>query len=211
MPRPALFVLFVSLLIAPAAARALNLDRIANGEFDDADGSAPWTATTSNSGAGWAVFDADGCIDSGSMLVWNSTTLGSFTHAVVDGGCFAVTPGEHLQLSALVLTQSSSSPGSVRLGLREFPTIDCSGSLHAEGYTNAIDIATTGWQRATFADLVVDASQHSVEIVVEVIKNVSSDPETAAWVDRIFVGNPNLIADDDFEIGATCRWSSVAP
>ena len=32
MPRPALFVLFVSLLIAPAAARALNLDRIANGE-----------------------------------------------------------------------------------------------------------------------------------------------------------------------------------
>ena len=198
-------LLLLGLSSAPAG--ALDLNAIANGEFEAADDVAGWVNLHPDySVMNWNAEDADLCSLSGSMHVDNTQGTVDFATAQFNYCSTNVTPGESFQIGAhfRFIDGTALSRASLIVFFSETSTCSTINGI-ASG---AIALSTTsGWQWSVTHDVVAPAGTQSVAARIHLVKVNAADAKAELRVDRVFIHPNGLIHADDFEIAETCRWS----
>jgi len=205
----ALLPIFLPPLAAPAV--ALDLNALANGEFDDVDQLSDWTENADFAVMVHSAQDLDLCLDSGSLD-------GDNTHASIDSAVAqfyatcstAVVGGESYRLRGSFYFPNTSDPGRANLVMLFYDGSDCTSSLGIGSTPYANTTTTDIWQTVEQPNLVAPTGTSSVRVRIDLVK-FTAGGSSEVLADRIFLGPTNLIDAHDFELGDACRWSSVVP
>lgn len=152
----------------------------------------------------WDADDADACPQSGSFSM--TSTPGGEGSIVGAYAPECLTAGEGDEVRIEVTYQS---PNPVTLYLLQYTTTNCSGDpTNSDAPTFP---ANAGWSRGAAGIVIAPLTDvQSVRFIV-----ISADPDPNNWftakIDRAYLGYRSRVFADDFDGGATCRWSSVAP
>jgi hypothetical protein len=201
----------VAAILAAGAAGA-DENRIANGQFDDADGVDGWD----NLHTDYSVMvpdpeDADDCPGSGSMLVDNTQSTVDFATAQFRTCTAAISAGELYQVVGRFRFLDGTSTSNATLIVYFFPNGTCSGGFLAIDSTSTVSSAVTGWQERLKTGIEAPQGALSAEVRIHLVKSSAADPKAELLVDRVRFDPDGLIAIHDFEIGDLCRWSDAQP
>ena len=205
--------IFAMLLAAAGPATALD-NLLPNGDFDGGAGTAHWDALSSPSDMTLLTnlgVDADDCPGSTSMRDENTgTTDGKGTLASTCATSFA--PGTSYDASAEAKFLDTTTSCSVALDVDYFASTDCSGAPLAHYPAPPFHSGTsTDWFLLGDGVPPGPATTQSVAVRIRFIKDFAADAQANVNIDRVRLAPTGLVFAEDFEIGATCRWSVVQP
>ena len=183
-------------LLTSAATEAQNL-LATDPDFDDAI--AGWSGLAGQSSS--LGEDSDGCSGSGSFLAGEDGLGAPYAVRAMAPECHAVVLGDWIYQSV-----AYRSPRSVYLHPIPFAGTDCTAPLISELGTE--HPPSEGWTVVDSATEIVSESTHSVRFAVFSFDDESTSAFEASF-DRAYLGSVPRIFADDFEGGATCRWSEV--
>jgi hypothetical protein len=189
-------LLLLALTAAPG--RAQNL--VSNPDFDADD--LLWYHDTST-GQQWSAVDADLCVDSGSLTAGSVETSPDFNHfSTRPTDCVAVNPNETLYAALRYRTDASV----IRLYFTHCADVDCfnCGSF---GPYFAFANASVPWVALGGSDTIPASGVAAVYLSINASLG-SASPFTID-LDRVYLGRIDRVFEDDFELGAPCRWSVV--
>ena len=193
--------------LSPAAASDVN--RISNGEFDEAAGVAEWSNLhTDYSDMLPDSTDSDLCPPSGSMYLSNTENTVPFATAQFRTCTRNVTPGEMLQISARFRFFEATAASRATLIVFFYESANCSGDSLAGQATQLIQAGEEVWQSVLESSIEAPANTASAELRIHLTKNSESDSIAEVLVDRVALAPDGLAFAEDHEIGDPCRWSA---
>lgn len=188
-------------LAGATAATAQNA--VTNGEFNDFDETAGWTAFSASEWT-YAPNDANGCDLSGGGY-GASTVLADPLRPryfyVVAPGCLPLSPGQ-----AMFVDLHYLAPGVevVRPLLLIYSSSDCTTGQGGFYFSSLAGAAQ--WTRASLA-FTNSANAAYVRLAVDAWNSTATDFELV--FDRVYLGTADRIFADDYEGGSSvCRWSA---
>lgn len=189
-------LLLLALTAAPG--RAQNL--VSNPDFDADD--LLWYHDTSTDQQ-WSAVDADLCVDSGSLTAGSVETSPDFQgFSTRPTDCIAVSPDETLYASL----RFRSGAFFTRLYFTYCADVGCS-NCGTFGPIFAFASASATWATLAGSDTIPASGVAAIYLTIDGALS-SPDPFTVD-LDRVYVGRIDRVFEDDFELGAPCRWSTV--
>ncbi len=191
----------LALLFALQATATLAQNLHPSPDFNDPSEVLGWTASS-----GRIEFQADdggGCPLSGSLQALGADNDPLPSILVATGPCVEVAEGG--TLFAFFEYQGSGGwvPGDISYHLRSYAGANCEGSPVAETGFSTYEIYP--WVEFYGALAVPAGGSIRLEL------GGAGDGVVSAELDRIVLSHRPWIFHDDFEGGATCRWSSAVP
>jgi hypothetical protein len=186
------------LLLGASHAAALN--RVVNGNFDDADQVDGWTEV-----AAWSAADWQGDPSSGSLV---NTAPDGFAANTLSRYCASVTPGEQIDVRAHARIAPGQAAGQVTLRL-VFWTNGCGTSAGVSNVASDPIPKTGNWELVSLGTLDVPATAHGAEIQFTVAKT-AADGSLTAHLDHVFLPEPDGALGDAAVLASLASLARVS-
>jgi hypothetical protein len=123
----------------------------------------------------------------------------------------AVSPAGSYRIAGDVRFVTTAYPARVNLTLTFYGAAACTGSVLNGLFAGYATHDVSGWQRIAAGPVVPDPAAVSARIRILAFQDVGADPGFEVEVDNVQVTAAGWLFAEDFEAGATCRWSEALP